>query len=272
MIRGITMIALGGAALSAFCFGAATLRGPLLFPSTQWTVDWASPANAGPTISRTLDWQGSNALTLNLPAKILYRQGEKPSITLKGSEKLVNAVTLQDNALGMAGSKNHHTHWRNSSLTVTITAPALNRITLNGFGTLDVQDYQQPSLNLTVNGAADVKAHGHTDSLKLTIDGAASVNLSDLSLSDLDVSMDGAGSVKGGPTGIVKVSIDGAGSVKLTNTPRSLTKQISGIGSVSLPDHTTLPTPPAPPAPPHLDGNKDTDTDSDDAEDDASSF
>lgn len=247
MIRGITMIALGGAALSALCFGIATARGPLMFPSTQWTLDWASTEPAGPTTTRTLDWQGSNALTLNLPARIIYTQGDRPGITVKGSESLVNRVTLQGNTLDMAESSDHHTHWRNSSLTVTITAPALNTITLNGFGTLDVQDYQQPAMTLVINGAAHVKAHGHTDNLKLTIDGAASVNLSDLTLSDLDVSMDGAGSVKAGPTGKVKISIDGAGSVKLTNTPQSLTQQIDGIGSVSLPHDAAKPSQPLTP-------------------------
>ncbi|GAN68376.1 GIN domain-containing protein [Acetobacter orleanensis] len=218
MIRGITMIALGGAALSALCFGMATVRGPLLFPSTQWTLDWAGTEPTGPTTTRTLDWQGSNALTLNLPARIIYTQGEKPGITVKGSERLVNRVTLQGNTLDMAESKDHHTHWSNNSLTVTITAPALNTLTLNDFGTLDVQDYQQPTLNLVINGAAHVKAHGHTDSLKLTI--------------------------------------DGAGSVKLTSTPQSLTQQIDGIGSVSLPHKATTPTPPTPPQP-HNDKTQD---------------
>lgn len=249
MIRGITMIALGGAALSALCFGTAASRGPVIFPATKWTVDWTDTGTAGPIQTRTLDWQGSNALTLNLPARVIYKQGDKPGITVSGSERLVERVTLKDNALDMAENKGHHVHWRNSSLTVTITAPALNSITLNGFGSLDLQDYQQPHLDLTINGAASVKAHGHTDSLKLVIDGAASVNLSDMTLSDLDLSMDGAGSVKAGPTGQVKVSIDGAGSVKLTNTPRSLTQHVDGIGSVSLPHDAAKPAPATAPQP-----------------------
>ncbi|GBQ75465.1 hypothetical protein AA14337_0233 [Acetobacter malorum DSM 14337] len=243
MIRGITMIALGGAALSALCFGTAASRGPVLFPATKWTVDWTGTEAAGPTQTRTLDWQGSNALTLNLPAQIIYKQGDKPSITVRGSEKLVERVSLKNNTLDISESKSHHIFWRNSSLTIIITAPALNTLTLNGFGSLDLQNYQQPHLDLTINGAASVKAHGHTDSLKLAIDGAASVNLSDLTLSDLDLSMDGAGSVKAGPTGRVKVSIDGAGSVKLTNTPQSLAQRIDGIGSVSLPHDTAKPAP-----------------------------
>lgn len=238
MIRGITMIALGGAVLSALCFGAAASRGPVVLWSNDFTIAGNSAAS-GPTKTRTLDWQGSSALTINLPAHIIYKQGDKPGITVSGSEKLINRVSLQDNTLNMENGKSHHIQWRNNSLTITITAPALNTITLNGFGSLELVDYQQPNLSLTINGAASVTAHGHTDNLKLDIEGAASANLSALTLSDLDLSMSGAGSVKAGPTGRVKISIDGAGSVKLTTTPQSLTQDISGVGSVSLPHQTT---------------------------------
>lgn len=255
MIRGLTMIALGGAALSALCFGTAASRGPVVLWNKDITFTDVSVSST-PEKTRTIDWQGSNRLTLNLPARIIYKQGDKPGIIVSGSERLVDRVTLQDNTLDLA--KSPHSAWHNSSLTITITAPALNTLVLNGFGSLDLQDYQQPHLDLTINGAASVKAHGHTDSLKLNIDGAASVTLSDLTLSDLDVSMNGAGSVKAGPTGRVKISIDGAGSVKLTSTPQSLTQQIDGIGSVSLPHDTAKPAP----------TTKTPQTDKDDDEDD----
>lgn len=267
MIRGITMIALGGAALSVLCFGAAASRGPVVL----WSSDTVFSDTSSATTTRTLDWQGSNALTFNLPARIICKQGEHPGITLSGSEKLVDQVRLHDNTLDMGEGHIHSLHWRNSSLTITVTAPALNTLTLNGFGSLDMQDFQQPHLALTINGAATVTVHGRADSLTLALEGAGSANLTDLILSDLDLSMDGAGSVKAGPTGHVKISIDGAGSVKLLNTPQSLTQDIDGIGSVTTP-HPGAHTAPNPSPQPDKGHTADKDKTAGEDEEDEASF
>lgn len=120
-----------------------------------------------------------------------------------------------------------------------MVAPALNTLVLNGFGTLDLENYSQSKLDLTINGAASVHGTGKVEDAKITIDGAASVNLAALSMRTLNLTMDGAGSATAGPTDKANITISGAGSVKLTKMPKSFSKEVDGIGSVSLPEHST---------------------------------
>lgn len=249
MIRGLTMIAVGGAVVSALCFGVAASRGPTSFSFAD--IEWADSAPRGPQISRTLAWEGGPDLTINLPASIIIRQGPKAGITVSGSERMVNHIVLNGTTLDTdENTPNHHYRLRDAKVTLTITAPALTKLTLNGFGSVDWQGYDQKTLDLIINGAARVKTHGRAENVTLSIDGAASVNMADMDITNLDLSMDGAGSVKAGPTGRAKISIDGAGSVKLTKVPQSFSKEIDGIGSVSLPQGAPeAPTPPKPPQP-----------------------
>lgn len=234
MIRGLVFIAVGTALASALCFGVASSRGPMDF--TLANIEWGpdSPnAAKGPQTTRTLPWQGSHDLTVNIAGTFLFKQGDTPGITVTGPQKIVDDITLNSNSLNF--SSPHHS-LRSSKVVVTVTAPALNTITLNGFGAVTLDNYAQKTLDLTINGAASVKGTGSVDRVKLVIDGAASVNLSAMDMRDLDVEMNGAGSVKAGPTNKAKIGIDGAGSVKLTKRPAEFSKQIDGAGSVSMPD------------------------------------
>lgn len=237
MIRGLTMIAVGGAVVSALCFGVAASRGPTSFSFSD--IEWADTAPSGPQTTRTLAWNGGPELTINLPASIIIQQGPKAEITLSGSEHMVNHIVLNGTTLDTdENTPNHHYRLRDAKVRLTITAPDLTKLTLNGFGSVNWQGYDQKTLDLIINGAASVKAHGRAENVTLTIDGAASVNLADMDITNLDVAMDGAGSVKAGPTGLAKITIDGAGSVKLTKVPMSFSKQIDGVGSVSVPKGT----------------------------------
>ena len=237
MIRGITMIALGGAALSLTCFGIASSRLPLGFPFSMF--DGTGDDTSSPAETRVLPWQGGHMLSINLPARVIYQQGPLSSITVAGSERLVHAVTLNGDSLDMQGSTSHDIGWRNDKMTVTITAPELNTVKFNGFGSLYLRDYHQPTLTLAINGAASVKGNGQADNVTLSLSGAGSVDFSAVEMKDLNASVSGAGSVRAGPTGHAVISIDGAGSVKLTRVPASLSKEIGGIGSVSVPHEDT---------------------------------
>lgn len=233
MIRGITMIALGGAALSLTCFGIASSRAPLGFPFSMF--DGTGDAISSPAETRVLPWPGGHMLSINLPARVIYQQALQSSITVTGSERLVRAVALNGDSLDMQGNKPHDIGWRNDRMTVTVTAPELNTLKLNGFGSLYLRDYHQSTLTLAINGATSVKGNGQADNVTLSVAGAGSVDLSAMEMKDLNVSVTGAGSVRAGPTGHAVISIDGAGSVKLTRVPESLSKEVGGIGSISVP-------------------------------------
>ncbi|OUJ01335.1 GIN domain-containing protein [Acetobacter cibinongensis] len=254
MIRGLVFIAVGTALASALCFGVASSRGPMDF--TLANIEWGSDspnAAKGPQITRTLPWQGSHDLTVNIAGTFIIKQGDTPSITVTGPQKTVDDVELNSNSLDFSTP---HRTLRRRKVVVTITAPALDTLTLNSFGVVDLQNYTQKTLDLTINGAASVKGTGSVERAKLVIDGAGSVDLSAMDMHELEVEMNGAGSVKAGPTAKANVSIDGAGAVKLTRRPTQFSKQINGAGSISVPDGASTPDHPDHPAPAEKQGDQ----------------
>ncbi|MBB2201643.1 GIN domain-containing protein [Gluconacetobacter tumulisoli] len=236
MIRGIALVAVGGAALSVACFSVAAVRGPMQWhiPDMIWSDDDEDAGKETSPATRTIAWAGAENLTFDVPATIVYTQGPAPSITVSGPRKVVDRVSLQDNTL-QADEHGHH-HWHSGRLRIVVTAPALKAITVNSAGTLTLQGLAVDHLKLTVEGAADVVGHGRADKVSLSVAGAANADLSDMIVTDADIEIEGAGHVSIGPTGHAAVHLSGVGAVELTRRPASLTKDIEGIGTVSVPD------------------------------------
>ncbi|GBQ31859.1 DUF2807 domain-containing protein [Gluconacetobacter azotocaptans] len=237
MIRGIALVAVGGAALSVACFSVAAVRGPMNwhFPDMIWTDDDDDAGKGAPSATRAIPWAGAENLTFAVPATIVYTQGPAAGITVSGPGKLVDRVSLQDNTLDMDDNGHHH-HWHSGRLRIVVTAPALKAITVRSAGKLTLQDLAVDHLKLTVEGAADVVGHGRADKISLSVAGAANADLSDMIVTDADIDIQGAGHVSVGPTGHAGVHLSGVGAVELTRRPASLTKEIEGIGTVSVPD------------------------------------
>ncbi|GAA4476699.1 GIN domain-containing protein [Gluconacetobacter asukensis] len=236
MIRGLILVAVGGAALSMACFGVAAVRGP-----TNWHIsamdlldDDDDDAPAAQAATHKLDWKGGEALTFELPASIVYTQGPAPGITVSGASDIVDRVTLNGDVLALDHVSHHH--WHNGHLRIVVTAPALKALTLRSAGSLTLNDVAVDHLSLTVEGAGNVTGHGKADMVTLKVAGAAQADLSDMVVRDADVGISGAGHVSIGPSGHASVRLSGVGAVELTRKPASLTKEISGIGSITVDD------------------------------------
>ncbi|MDG6094633.1 DUF2807 domain-containing protein [Acetobacter sp. AN02] len=247
MIRGLVLFASGCAAVSVSCFVLADLRGPVMpgIAHVMWPVgEGHGSVESGPRVSRDIPWGGGDHLTFSLAARIIVRQGDRPSISVIGPKALTEHIILEGSDLktdgsdpGWLGKLLAHSHARN--VIVTVTAPALTGLSLNGTGSLELQDFNHEKLSLNINGAGDVKGHGRAGKVSVEIDGAGSVDLASMAVTDLSVAIDGAGSVKAGPSGNAVVSIDGAGSVILTRRPASLVKTVDGLGEIVVKDGRT---------------------------------
>ncbi|MBO1361172.1 DUF2807 domain-containing protein [Acetobacter sacchari] len=230
MVRGLVIVIASAAALSALCFGLADLRGPLELNFADASDDAHVPVQ-----TKAFPWKGGPFLSFDLPGEIIVTQGETPSVVATGSKNLVDSLSMDGDILKM---ERKNISWplgrHGSRLRVTVTAPALTHVVMNGFGSVNFRDYQQKELEVELNGAGSLTGTGKVADLTLKLSGAGSAKFTQMIVANMDVSVSGAGSVKAGPTGVVNVSISGAGSVSLTSQPQSLSKQISGVGSVSV--------------------------------------
>lgn len=201
-----------------------------------------------PEVTRTLPWTGGDQLSLMMPGQVVYRQGDEAGVTITGPRAMVDRVRLRDGRLSLEDydedevergyirwSRNGIRAWSaTEAVKVVVTAPSVTRFDTGANGDLSIRDYDQPRLEVTVNGSGDVRARGRTEALSLTLNGAGDADFDDLIVTDARVSVTGRGDARVGPTGRADIDVSGRGDVTLTRTPAQLEQSITGWGEVDL--------------------------------------
>ncbi len=198
------------------------------------------------TTASSLAWPGGDHLDVDLPGEVTYTQGATASVNVSGPKSLVDRVHIDGGRLylipGNDPAESIHLsfdHGRldatgpDTQLHVTIVAPAVTSFTVSGSAGLSIHDYNQPALDVTLNGSGAVDVDGKTAALKLDQRGSGAVDLTSLTAQDADVSLSGSGNAEVHATGKAQVGISGSGTVALTSKPASLTTSISGSGTVN---------------------------------------
>ncbi|MGZ6014802.1 MAG: GIN domain-containing protein [Phenylobacterium sp.] len=269
MIRVLVMIAVAGFLVSVVSLSAAVaIGGPDLLTASLWNrwIDgnghwgwdsdwsdrhaWRHGRDGGPQATRDLAWSGGDTLAVDMPADVRYTQAPGAAkVTVSGPEREVADVEIED---GHIRYGRHHGHW--GDLTVVVSAPAVSHFEISSDGILAIDGYKQDKLSLDISGSANVTARGEAKGVELSIAGSGSTDLTNLKVSDADVSLEGSGEATLGPTGVANINIAGSGDVTLLNHPSKLESNVSGSGSIHQKDGVTAaeasPTPPAPPKPP----------------------
>ena len=241
MNRRLAAIALVSLSIAAAC-GIVTV----LTSATDWVngdyrswagsmrnCAWAKKAGSGERRTVDLEWPGSDAVKINIPAQVHYQPGPKPQATVSGDADLVSHVRLRDGTLEW-----DTVEWDRlvdcfpaADLVVQFAAPAVTAWTLNGSGELDLTDVKQDVLRITMHGSGIVTASGEvhevsfdsggsgradlgrlvTQKTSATIHGSAALELADIKLDALRITMRGSGVVTASGAAH-DVSIESAGS------------------------------------------------------------
>ncbi|WP_421739431.1 GIN domain-containing protein [Caulobacter sp.] len=260
MIRNLLVIAGASFVLMLGCAaGVVALAGPVIMKE-GWTVPFddddvtirrthvdISGAKPVPQVSRKLAWTGET-LAIDLPVDVTYVQGPIAGIEVNGPKAYVDRLRVENGRLSLAGEVEDDHNLHGEALTIdryglriqsnaermkiVVTAPKVSQFQLNGSGDLEIQNYDQPTLTLAINGSGDINAAGRTTGLFLTGSGSGDAELDDLRAMDADIALAGSGNAEVDASNKVKIAISGSGDVSLRSQPTSETSNISGSGSV----------------------------------------
>lgn len=256
MIR--TLFIIAGASL-VLCLGSlagAAALGSRDLASNDWTwvVTESGEGNGdlrfergkvSPDATRTLPWTSGQSLTVDLPADVTYVQGGTPGVVISGPKAAVDRVRLIDGRLSLIENELNERGYirvRNGGiriwnetemLKITITAPNVNSFRLAGSGDLTVEGYNQPSLNLLLDGSGDVEVIGRATSLDVRLNGYGDADLQGLEVTNAKIDNAGEGEINVGPTGDVTVDVTSDGDVHLTRRPAKLERNITGDGEIT---------------------------------------
>ena len=189
-------------------------------------------------ISETRDVSGFTSIDMGTFGRVILTQGEFDSITISGSDNLVGLVeaNVRDGILYIESREDFYvtSFTEDNMLTFTVTARAIDSLTISGIGDLDMESLTTPSLDVTVSGGGYIRIDQLvTDDLIIVLSGTGTVELAGEAV-QANIEMPGLGDVNMPDLRIhtANVKLAGMGGATLWVTDQ-LTGEISGAGSVS---------------------------------------
>jgi hypothetical protein len=195
-------------------------------------------------------WEGGDTLALNAPMNVRYEPKGPPRVSVTGPAELIKDVRVSEGRIASDARqpRREDKKWE-QKVEAVVSGVAIRKFVVNGGENLNLGHIDQPELEVHLNGAGSVSGEGRVDDLNLVIAGAGNADLGRLSVTaDAKVSILGSGTASLAPKGDLRLFIAGNGKLELLSTPKSISRTILGSGDVST---AQLPPPPHVP-PPHV--------------------
>lgn len=107
------------------------------------------------------------------------------------------------------------------------------RLDLDLYGAIDGEvSVENTHLDLDLEGAVNLKLMGSSPHLEVDIEGAGKLDAQDLEANYAKVDIDGAGKAVVNVIDQLDAKVEGVGVIEYVSEPRTLNKQIEGIGSI----------------------------------------
>lgn len=178
-------------------------------------------------------WDDSDHVAIAVPSDAHWRRGEGSDLVIRGDASDIARIRLDQGTIRLCGEDDLE-----DKLEITLPGRTFRSVTIAGVGDVSMEDVDQSELDLTIAGAGEIKARGHSDDVKLTIAGAGDADLGKLTTKRLGVTITGAGSAEASPQDDAKITIMGAGKVDLLTRPAKHDFDVFGAGTVNMPDRT----------------------------------
>jgi hypothetical protein len=165
------------------------------------------------------DLDNFSSVSAGVSGEIFITQGSQYSVTLEGDQDLLDEITTKVLNGKLLIRKPDWRKARNKKLTVYITMPEVEGLSMSGSGHLK----NKGILNC--------------DNLNISVSGSGSIRLKDLTADEVDISISGSGSVlaEGPGADITDIGISGSGSVTAENFKLSEADvTISGSGRCKI--------------------------------------
>ena len=200
----------------------------------------ASAKKTGSGERRTVDleWLGSDAVKIKIPAQVHYQPGPKPQATVSGDADLVSHVRLRDGTLEWDTLE-----WDRlvdcfpaGDLVVQFAGPAVTAWTLNGSGELDLADIKQDVLRIAMHGSGTVTASGEVHEASLEAAGSGHADLGRLVTQNTSATINGTADLKlsDAKQDVLRIVMHGSGVVTASGTAREVSIESAGSGRADL--------------------------------------
>lgn len=198
-----------------------------------------SGSDEGPRIEKSYDFTGFNRIEVEGVYGVEIEVGPGFSIEASGSEKRMkdSEIKLSGDTL-VLGTRDHKRNrsysGKNNGVTVIITMPELDAISLAGVGSVEADGIEAGEFDVKLEGVGSVELSGTCETLTAKLEGVGSLDARDLKCANVDVDVEGMGSAEVYASASVDADMDGIGSIEVWGKPDSVKKSKSRMSSIDI--------------------------------------
>jgi len=232
MNKYLTWIAAVSLSIAAACAALAALVSDQPFAAVARGCGTTSGAASE---TADLDWQGSDAVTLHIPARVHYQPGPVVQATVSGDPEIISHVRMHGGILSWDTADWEQTVdcLAEDQMVVRLTGPAVTSWTIHGSGALDLSELKQQLLLIAVHGSAAITATGAVQQVSLDAAGSTRADLSRLVAQHADAHVHGSAHIDLAPREDADISISGSGLVAVHGAGARIRSHVTGSGQVT---------------------------------------
>ncbi len=220
------------AAILAFLLGGLTVA--LLY---QFDVfggsSTSSTQGSGVPVTQTRDVASFTSVELAGSNDVVVRVGASQSVVVKADDNLIDRVTTEVKSGTLVIGNTPGSFSTKSPMSVEVTVPTLNALTLAGSGNIVVDDIEAESLEVDLPGSGTLTGNGTATRLDVTVGGSGIVQFTQLVAKDVRAAVAGSGSIFITVTKSLDASISGSGAIVYTGNPQDVTRSVTGSGAIT---------------------------------------
>ncbi len=186
-------------------------------------------------VKENRDLDNFSSVSFGVAGEIIIEQGTQFSVSLEGDQELLDAISTKVSNGKLLIRKPDWRKARNKKLTVYITMPEIEGLSMSGSGLLKNEGALNcDRLNISVSGSGSIRlSQLSADEVSIRISGSGSVTAEGSGADLTDIGISGSGSISAENFKLNKadVSISGSGRCKVW-VEDSLVARISGSGSL----------------------------------------
>ena len=194
----------------------------------------------GPVISKSFDLKDFDRIVINGQADAVFTQSDAYEVTLRAQENIFDYVDYRVEGTTLILELKDKRTVRSTEFDVTLKAPALKRLEINGAADFDIPAglKSNDDLQIEVNGAGDLTFNAvRCNNLTIQANGAADVDLTDINVQKLKVDVNGAGDViVEGNAADADLSVNGAGDIDASRLKviGKVSKHAAGLAKIKM--------------------------------------
>jgi len=119
-----------------------------------------------------------------------------------------------------------------NKIRIKVAVPNIHEVTLSGSTQGDINNVNNHSLNIEINGSGKLHLNGKSDDVDIRVSGSSKIEATSLISENSHIQINGSGHIQVYATNSIDVQINGSGTVKYKGDPKSISQQINGSGRI----------------------------------------